>query len=196
MTTVRPEIKYDLNHDVDTAQAMASRLVPFVYENETFGYMPDNLPNLTIGGLLMRLHRLMLPGNLLSDQQRTRLTTAKQQVDRVKQEWLVAYTNKTTDELVVRINQWKQFVSECQQNQNECREMYPSLVEKRVMAQALVNEARELNALNPDIEKQLNAIDSQFQSYVDPGSFVWDQRLQPSYPQDQYGFLYMTISSV
>lgn len=125
MTTVRPEIKYDLNRDVDTVQAMASRLVPFVYENETFGYTPDNLPNLTIGGLLMRLHRLPLLGDLLSDEQRTRLATAQQQVDRAKQEWLVAYTNKTTEELAVRINEWQQFLNDCTQNQDECREMYP-----------------------------------------------------------------------
>lgn len=193
MSIARPVLKYDLNHDVDTVQAMASRLVPFVYENEIFGYTPDDLPKLTIGGLRMRMHRLALLGNLLSDEQRERLATAQQQVDSVKQEWLVAYTNKTTDELVVRINEWDQFLSECNQNQDECREMYPAIAEKRVMAQVLANEARELNALTPDIEKRLNGIDLQLQGYFKAGSFVWDQRLQRAYPQDQYGFLYVTI---
>lgn len=193
MSIVKPVFKYDLNHDVDAVQAMASRLIPFVYENETFGYMPDDLPKLTIGGLRMRMHRLALLGNLLSDEQRERLATAQQQVDSVKQEWLVAYTNKTTDELVVRINEWYQFLSECDQNQDECREMYPAIAEKRVMAQVLANEARKLNALTPDIEKRLNGIDSQLQGYFKAGSFVWDRRLQRAYPQDQYGFLYVTI---
>jgi len=193
MPAVRPVFQYDLNHDVHIVQAMASRLVPFVYENEIFGYTPDDLPKLTIGGLLMRLHRLTLLGNLLSDEQRQRLATAQQQVDSVKQEWLVAYTNKTTDELIIRINEWNQFLNECRQNQDECREMYPAMVEKRVMAQVLANEARELNALTPEIEKRLNGIDSQLQGYFKAGSFVWDQRLQGTYPQDQYGFLYVTI---
>lgn len=193
MPAVRHVFQYDLNHDVDTVPAMASRLVPFVYENEIFGYTPDDLPKLTIGGLLMRLHRLALLDNLLSDEQRERLATTQQQVDSVKQEWLVAYTNKTTDELTMRINEWNQFLNDCRQNQDECSEMYPSMVEKRVMAQVLANEARELNALTPEIEKRLNEIDSQLQGYFKAGSFVWDQRLQRAYPQDQYGFLYVTI---
>jgi hypothetical protein len=106
---------------------------------------------------------------------------------------LVAYTKKTSDELVVRINEWKQFLNECKRNQDECHEMYPSLVEKRVMAQVLANEARELNALTPEIEKRLNGIDSQLQDYFKSGDFVWDKRLQRVYPKDQYGFLYLTI---
>ncbi|MEP6988621.1 MAG: hypothetical protein ABI970_23675, partial [Chloroflexota bacterium] len=157
------------------------------------GYTPDDLPKLTIGGLLMRLHRLSLLGNLLSNEQQEQLDIAQKQVENVKREWLVAYTNKTTDELIIRINEWNQFLNECRQNQDECREMYPSMVEKRVMAQVLVNEARELNVLTPEIEKRLNGIDSQLQGYFKAGSFVWDQRLQRAYPQDEYGFLYVTI---
>jgi len=193
MPSVSPVFQYDLNHDVDAVQAMASRLVPFVYENAIFGYTPDDLPKLTIGGLLIRLHRLALLHNLLSDEQRARLATAQQQADSVKQAWLVAYTHKTTDELTMRINEWNQFLNDCVRNEDECSEMYPSLVEKRVLAQVLANEARELNALTPEIEKRLSGIDSQLQGYFKAGSFVWDQRLQQAYPQDHYGFLYVTI---
>jgi hypothetical protein len=193
MAAVKPIIRYDLKRDVHTVQAIASRLDPFVYEDETFGYMPDDFPNLTIGGLLMRLHRLSLMDDLLSDEQREKLDTAQQQVDDIKREWLVAYTNKTTHELALRVNEWNQCLNECRQNQDECREMYPSVVEKRVMAQILANEARELNALTPEIEKRLHGIDSQLQGFFKPGSFIWDQRLQRAYPQDQYGFLYVTI---
>jgi hypothetical protein len=193
MAAVRPIIRYDLNRDVHTAQAMAARLDPFVYEDETYGFMPDDFPNLTIGGLLMRLHRLSLLDDLLSDEQRETLDTAQQQVDDIKREWLVAYTHKTTHELVLRVNEWNQCLNECRQNKDECREMYPSVVEKRVMAQILANEARALNALTPEMEKRLNGIDSQLQVFFKPGSFIWDQRLQRAYPQDRYGFLYVTI---
>jgi hypothetical protein len=172
---------------------MASQLDPFGYEDDTYGGMPDNRPKLTIGGLLMRLHRLSLLDKLLSDEQRERLDKAHQEVDKVKQEWLTAYTNKITHELRLHINEWKQLLNECGQDQNECREMYPSVVEKRVMAQVLADEARALNTLTPEIEKRLQGIDSQMQGYFKSGSFIWDQRLQSAYPQDQYGFLYVTI---
>jgi hypothetical protein len=172
---------------------MASQLDPFVYENETYGGMPDDLPKLTIGGLLMRLHRLSLLDMLLSDEQREALEKAHQQVGNVKREWLTAYTNKIMHELTLHINQWNQLLNECGQDQDECREMYSSVVEKRVMAQVLTDEARKLNVLTPEIEKQLHGIDSQVQGYFTAGSFIWDQRLQSAYPQDQYGFLYVTI---
>ncbi|MHB8629873.1 MAG: hypothetical protein ACYDEO_27190 [Aggregatilineales bacterium] len=92
MAAVRPVIQYDLNRDIQAVQAMASRLDPFVYENETYGSMPADLPKLTIGRLLMRLHRLSRLGNLLSGEQRERLHTAQQLVDKVKREWLTALT--------------------------------------------------------------------------------------------------------
>ena len=47
MAAVEPVIQYDLNRDVQAAQAMASRLDPFVYENETYGSMPADLPKLS-----------------------------------------------------------------------------------------------------------------------------------------------------
>jgi len=190
MVARTPIMQYDLNRDVDTAQKMASRLHPFVYEDETFGFMPDDLPRLTISGLLMRLHRLSLLGDLLSDEQREMLNTAHQQVDNIKQEWHVAYTNKITHELVMRINEWSQFLNECGQHQDECNEQYPSMVEKRVMIQALVDEAKTLNALSPEIEKRLRDTDLLLQGHFKPGAFIWDQRLQRAYPQDRYGFLY------
>jgi hypothetical protein len=95
------------------------------------------------------------------------------------------------DELRLHSNEWNQFLNECDEDQSECREMYPSVVEKRVMAQALADEARELNALTPEIEKRLHGIDSELQGYFKTGSFIWDQRLKSAYPQDQYGFLYV-----
>ena len=189
MAAVRPVIRYDLDRDIYTAQAMASRLDPFVYENETFGFMPDDLPNLTIGGLLMRLDRLSLLDDLLSDEQRETLDTAQQQVDDIKREWLFAYTHKTTHELALRVNEWNQGLNECRQDRDECRERYPSVAEKRVMAQILANEARALDALTPEMENRLHGIDSQLQGFFKPGSFIWNQRLQRAYPQNQYGFL-------
>ena len=141
----------------------------------------------------MRLHRLSLLGNLLSAEQREELNIAQQQLENVKREWLTAYTTKITYELGLHINEWKQFLNECQQDRTECRDLYPSVAEKRVMAQNLADEARELNVLTPEVEKRLREIDLQVQGYFKSGSFIWDQRLQQAYPQNQYGFLYVSM---
>ena len=189
---VAPVIQYNLNRDVHTAQEMASRLDPFIYENETYGFMPDDLPKLTIGGLLMRLQRLSLLGNLLSEEQRETLITSQQQLVTIKQAWLTAYTNRVAHELALHINELNQFLGDCEQDQDACREMYPSVVEKRVMVQILVSEATELNAPLLDLENRLRDIDLRLQIYFKPGRFVWDKRLLRAYPKDQYGFLYVS----
>ncbi len=193
MVAVRPVIQYNLNRDVHTAQEMASRLDPFIYENETYGFMPGDLPKLTIGGLLMRLQRLSLLGNLLSDVQREALITSQQQLVTIKQAWLTAYTNRVAHELTLHINELNQFLGDYEQDQDACRETYPSVVEKRVIAQILVGEARELNVPLPDLENRLRDIDLRLQTYFKPGRFVWDKRLLRAYPKDQYGFLYMSV---
>ena len=192
MTAVIPAIRYDMGRDVLTAQMMASRLDPFVYETETYSFMPNNLPKLTIGGLLMRLNRLSRLGNLLSEDQLDKLDTARQQADRVKRAWLVAYTNKVIHELNLHVTEWCEFLKECEQDQNECHEMYPSVVEKRVMAQTLTNEARKLDVLTPKVDKQLLEIDSRMEGYFSPGRFIWDPRLQQAYPHNPYAFLYVS----
>ena len=193
MAIVKPVIQYNLGYDVYTAQVMASCLEPFVYQNETYGFMPNNLPALTIGGLLMRLSRLSLLGELISTKQKEGLNTAQQQVDNVKQKWFVIYTNRINHELTIHLNELDQFLNECRQDLDECRELYPSLIEKRVMAQILGEEARALQTLTPDTDDRLRDIDGRLKGYFKPGPFIWDQRLQPAYPQDRYWFLYVSL---
>jgi len=193
MVAVRPVIQYNLNRDVHTLQEMAARLDPFIYENETYGFMPEGLPKLTIGGLLMRSQRLTLLSNLLSDEQRKTLNSAQQQLVTIKQAWLTAYTNRVAHELALHINELRQFLDDCGQDQDACREMYPSVVEKRVLAEILVSEARELNAQPLELENGLHNIDLHLQGLFKPGHFIWDKRLLRAYPKDQYGFLYVSM---
>src|SRR5260221_1821519 len=58
MVNAQSAIRYDLDRDVKTVEAMAARLKPYIYEEELYGQMPGDPPKLTMAGLLMRLHRL------------------------------------------------------------------------------------------------------------------------------------------
>ena len=46
----RSIVRFDFDRDVRIADAMASRLKPYVYENELYGLMPNDYPKLTLGG--------------------------------------------------------------------------------------------------------------------------------------------------
>jgi len=192
MTTAHPVIRFDLDRDVRTAEAMASRLVPYVYEDEVYGSMPGDLPKLTLGGLLMRVHRLSAIANVLSPQQQAALQKAQQELDKVRQEWPTAYEKKIQRELKVRITSLEQFLAECDENARGCADNYPSNIEKRVMAEDLKDEAEARNALPVDLKGGLGSVDGKLRRYVKPGAFIWDKRLEPAYPRDKYWFLYVS----
>ncbi len=192
MTTTQPVISFDLDRDVHTVEAMAARLKPYVYENELYGMMPGDLPRLTIGGLLMRLHRLTALSDILSPKQQTILNTAQQQLDSIRKEWGVAYEAKLQREFPARLNTLGQFLGECHEHPRGCFDGYPSAVEKRVIAQSIADEMEARNIVTPVIRAALTDFDNNLRSYVKPADhFVWDARLEPAYPRAQYWYLYV-----
>jgi len=191
MAIAQPVTRYDLDRDVRTVEAMATRLTPYVYENELYGPMPGDLPKLTVGGLLMRAHRLSaISGALVSNQQEA-VKTAQQQLDAVRREWTVAYEGKITREYQARLTAFNQFLNEYPDSPRSAAENYPSNAEKRVILEALTDEAESLNVLTADMKNALGATDNKLRRYTQPGPFIWDDRLRPAYSQDKYWFLYI-----
>ncbi len=191
MAITQPVIRFDLDRDVRSAEVMAARLTPYVYEDELYGQMPGDLPKLTIGGLLMRLNRLSAISNLLGPTQQAALQKAREQLDKVRKDWRVAYEGKLQRELQIRISSLEQFLAECAEDVRRCADNYPSSIEKRVMAEALKDEADNLNALPAALRAGLTSVDNKLHRYVVPGDFIWDRRLEPAYPRDKYWFLYI-----
>jgi hypothetical protein len=157
--------------------------------------MPGDLPNLTIGGLLMRVHRLSAIADLLSPQQRAALDKAIADLDKVRREWAVAYEKKLRRELQARIKSVEQLIAECGESPHRCADSYPSSIEKRVIAEALKDEGESRNALEPSLKAGLSSADNKLRRYVKPRDFIWDKRLEPAYPRDKYWFLYSASSA-
>jgi len=191
MAIAQPVTRYDLDRDVRTVEAMASRLNPYVYENELYGLMPGDLAKLTVGGLLMRMHRLSAISSTLSPKQQDTLNKARQQLDDVRRDWTVAYEGKLTREYQSRISAFNQFLNEYPDNPRSVAENYPSNAEKRAILESLADEAASLNILTADMKNALGATDNKLRRYTQPSSFIWDERLRPAYPEDKYWFLYL-----
>src|SRR5258708_39740489 len=113
MTDTQPVTRYDLERDLRAVEAMAARLVPYVYEGELYGLMPGDLPKLTVGGLLMRLHRLSPISDQLSSKQQESVSAAAKRLDDVRREWPVALENKVQREFQARLKAVDHFVNEC-----------------------------------------------------------------------------------
>ena len=183
---------YNLDADVRAASAMAAALVPYIYQDELFGRLPPPLPSLTVGGLVMRLNRLTAIDSLLSADQRQTVATARTQFEAMQSEWLVAYENKIKQEIGSRLRAVGQLIVDCG-DRRQCAELYPSEIEKRVIAAGLHDEAKRLNVLDGSTASQFEALDSRLQIFTRPGDFLWDERLIPAYPQPEYWFLYVTL---
>lgn len=184
-------IVYDLDRDVRTVDAMASRLTPYVYEDELYGQMPGNLPKLTVGGLLMRLHRLNAIRNSLSPDQQQMLTNAQNKLNDVRRDWRVAYEGKIKREFNARITSLNQFLNESIDNPKLFGENFAAEAEKRAIVQALMDEAASINFMVDEMRGAVTTLDNKLHRYLEQGDFIWDGRLKSAYPQDKYWFLYV-----
>ena len=80
---------YDPEPDLRALEAMASNLTPYLYEKELYGMLAQNLPRLTVGGLLLRLYRLRGVEPELSEGQQRRLHDAALNFEQLRSEWMV-----------------------------------------------------------------------------------------------------------
>ena len=195
MATTHPVVSYDLELDVRAAEAMAERLVPYIYEAELYGPMPGSLPKLTVGGLLMRLHRLSIIADILKPEQREAVKRARAQLEKVRKQWPVAYEGKLLQELKARFTSMEQMISECAESGRVCAEIYPSGIEKRVITEVLKDEAESLAIMTSEARAILIRIDTRIRQVVKPnGEFLWDPRLEPAYSRDKFWFLYVKFA--
>ncbi len=188
--TTQPKIQFSIENDVRALSAMAAGLVPYVYEAELYGPLPGTLPRLTVGGFLMRLHRLDVIKALLTPDQQKILETAHEKFEAMRKEWPVAYEGKLERELGARLQALGQTVRDCAAEPRRCAEIYPSEVEKRVIVESLQDALAAQNVLSAQQSALIKATDNQLHGYTQPSDFIWDARLKPAYPAEKYWFLY------
>ena len=184
---------YDLDGDVRAVEAMSSALVPYVYQDELYGLMPGNMPRLTVGSLLMRLHRLSLITDKLSPRQQQIVAESQQRMDAARKEWHVHFVAKIKREFKARVDAIEQFLNECTDNLRGCAENFPAAMEKRVMIEQMVQAYEALGEPIEDMQNRLTPLDNAIRRFAEPGPFRWDPRLETVYPAAQYWYLYNTV---
>lgn len=180
----------DIKQDLQILTAMVSHLTPYLYENELFGEIEKRMPKLTVGGILLRLNRLQGLWDHLSSEQQSELHAAREQFEKMRYEWQSHYQDKILREIRSRINSMKWFLDDCANNPGTCEGGWPNEAEKRTMIAYLAQEAERLNLLGNDLRAEIAALDSRLRGYHRSGAFLWDARLQETYPRDQFWWLY------
>jgi len=193
MSTPPPKLAFNLERDVRVLAAMASSLTPYLYEDELYGYLAGDLPKLTLGGLLLRLHRLTCLEDSLSAEQQTLLHDARINLEAERANWSVHFENKVKRELRARLEALELFVRECDEDAQPCVAYYPAQAEKRTIIHHLAEEASELEILEDDLRARIRQVDQKLHALLRKGEFITDEVLKPAYPPDVFWWLYAYV---
>lgn len=190
MSTKPPTLAFDLDRDLRALATMASNLTPYLYEDEMYGYLSGDLPNLTLGGLLLRLYRLGHLENLLDADQQTMLQDSRINFEAECAKWAVHYETKLQQELHARLDAFDQFLNECGDDLPSCAANYPVQAEKRTIIEHLNDELVELEARPEEIENRLRHIDQKLRRLLVESDFISDERLAAVYPKGRFWWMY------
>lgn len=190
MSDQRPTLAFDLGRDVVVLSAMASNLTPYLYEKEMYGYLAGDLPKLTLGGLLMRLHRLTHLAHILDAEQQTLVQDADINFEAERSEWSVHYETKLQQELESRLDALDHYVQDCNEDPRGNAAGYPVQAEKRVMVEHLLAEAEERDCVPEDLRTRVKQVDARLRRLLQDGDFIFDERLQSVYPREEFWWLY------
>lgn len=180
------EQNYSIERDLKELQAMADALVPYVYEGELYGRVGMNMPSLTLGAVLMRLHRLRALEDKLTPAQRALLDQAEAQVDSVRREWNSHYQKKLVREAEARMRDIMAYMREAQDSPQSAANAYLPEALRRTMIQEILNALPDETAL----AARARLVDSELRRYVADSDFIWAGDLQPVYPAEPYWWLY------
>ncbi len=188
MLTAREKLLNDLH----ILEAMAAEMDTYLSQETLFWrMMQPGTPMLTLGGYLMRQHRLLALLALLDDGEQVRLNTAVAQFNAALVEKVVRFEQKAHTEIAARLRQWREYLHEAEWERNPIHNAYPTAVEARVMLAALVDKLQESPyQLQGNVTPRIAQLDTLLRGRWDTGDFIWFPEWEPAYPPDRYWWLY------
>lgn len=179
-----------LQRDLVALEAMAAEMDEYLNSDVLFWPMGQgNLPRLTLGGYLMRQHRLLGLRDLLSMQEQDRLHKAINEYHEALVEKVVRFEQKAHEDLEARLRQWQSYISEVKKGSGIA--YYESAVEPRAMIEALVAQLRvQPYQLQERLPQKLALLDQQLRHAWESGAFVWPREWEQAYPHEKYWWLY------
>lgn len=179
-----------LERDLEIMEAMAAEMDDYLRSDVLFWPLGEgDLPRLTLGGYLMRQHRLLALRDLLDLDEQERLHEAIQEFQAALEEKIVRFEQKAHEELAARLRQWQAYLREIKTGVGVS--YYASAVETRAMLAALIAQLRvNPYELDAEIPQKVALLDRELTRYWDSGNFVWPVEWKPAYPQDEYWWLY------
>lgn len=186
--------KQKLKDDLKILEIMAEEMEDYLDSSHIFFPLPGrgNVPLLTLGGYLMRQHRLLvLSESLLGKEEQTRLQAAITLFNESVAPKKTRYEAKAHRELEARVRQWDAYLDELDEDLFVSAAYYGTAVEARVLITDLFGELqRRDHQVQLHISERIGQLDEKLRIYWRPGEFVWPSEWKAAYPQAKYWWLY------
>lgn len=179
-----------LSRDVDILVAMAAEMDEYLRSDVLFWrIMNAQMPRLTLGGYLLRQHRLLALEKALSQEDKERMETAVVQYNQALVEKIVRLEQKAHTELEARIRQWGESLRDFSRGGGGSN--YGTAVEVRAMIEVIMMQLiMRPYQLNERISQQVALLDGNLRRRFVKGAFIWEDDWQEAYPQTQFWWLY------
>jgi len=181
-----------LENDLEIVEAMASEMNEYLNSDVLFWPMQKgDFPRLTIGGYLIRQHRLNGLRELLDNEQRSRLDAVIDLFNQALVEKVVRFEERAHQEIQARMRQWSEYLKEAGTESLSIGNYYASAVEPRAMIAAILDKLEmPPYELDKSIPQQLVVYDNALRRHWLPGTFIWPEEWAPAYPKSEYWWLY------
>lgn len=181
-----------ITYDLEILEKMAANMGEYLDRKAIDWSIPGlHSPKLTIGGYLMRQHRLLTLKEMLNSEDRTRLASAKNTFDMALNERVVRFEARAHQELHARLREWMGHIRELGTPVLSELQLYAGIVDTRVVITALIEKLKDRPfQLGSGILPEIDALDNNLHARVDKHPFIWDTVWKPAYPQEKYWWLY------
>ena len=181
-----------LMRDLSILVAMVAEMEAYLNSDVLFWHMSiSRMPALTLGGYLMRQHRLLALRDLLTEVQLSELDAAVLKYNNTLVERIVRFEQKGQRELDARLRQWGEYLKDVDRGIATSTSSYRTAVEARAMITAIQDQLQlPPFTLDRHAPQQTALLDNQLRRLWEPGEFVWPDEWQPAYSQMEYWWLY------
>jgi hypothetical protein len=186
--------KERLVKDLKIVEQMAAEMEDYLDREEVFlQVINDNELLPTIGGFLIRRHRLMALGDVLLDSaERQRLQTASQKFEEAATVQPERFETKAVQELEARVRQWNKALQDLLADEAPSMAYYRSDVQLRAIMTAL---SGRLASIPPALTQKIEALDNLLRQHWQVGDFIWPPEWKSAYPDPGYWWLYGKLKS-
>ena len=109
------------------------------------------------------------------------------QIFEIKNRWKRNWEIKEDTEIKSRLLLWENFIIDLKDEKKEAVNENVSQVHHRIILSLILNTSIRMNT---DESKRLGKADNEYICLTEESNFIWNRSLQPSFPKEEFGFMY------